>query len=231
MSTNTGGILGTQHGKVGPVVGSTWKRIPVYRAYNKFVRNPKTAAQTENRTKFSFSVELARIFSKAVNFGFRHKADSESKTPRNIFVSKNFSLVTVTDGEPSIPTASLQNLLLAEGPMEQPPLATPTASALNISVVLDEWDGTGLALPSDRIAIVAYCPGKNSVKVFNDKSREDHGTILCECPASWADEKVEVYAFAYATVTEDTFVTDYNGFLYPNMASNSAFLGEVTLAS
>lgn len=47
------GILGKVSGKVGSVVGSSWKGIPTVRIYNETVANPRTAAQVENRGHFA----------------------------------------------------------------------------------------------------------------------------------------------------------------------------------
>ena len=59
MGKIIGGILGNFSGKVGNVVGGSWKGIGTLRAYNPVVSNPKTNAQVNNRDRFSIITALA----------------------------------------------------------------------------------------------------------------------------------------------------------------------------
>lgn len=60
------GILGGVKGKVGSVVGSSWKGIATLRALPLSVANPRTAAQVGNRDRFSSIVALATVLLSAV---------------------------------------------------------------------------------------------------------------------------------------------------------------------
>lgn len=60
------GILGGVKGKVGSVVGSSWKGIATLRALPLSVANPRTAAQVGNRERFSLIVELATLLLSAI---------------------------------------------------------------------------------------------------------------------------------------------------------------------
>ncbi|MDD4439773.1 MAG: DUF6266 family protein, partial [Tissierellia bacterium] len=51
MATIKQGILGAFSGKVGSVVGSSWKGIPVMKSLPPSVANPKTAKQIEQRSR------------------------------------------------------------------------------------------------------------------------------------------------------------------------------------
>jgi len=53
------GILGQLSGKIGNVVGSSWKGIPVLKIYQPNVANPNTAGQQAQRLKFSAAVAVA----------------------------------------------------------------------------------------------------------------------------------------------------------------------------
>ena len=59
MGKIIGGILGNFSGKVGNVVGGSWKGIGTLRAYNPIVSNPRTNAQVYNRDRFSVITEMA----------------------------------------------------------------------------------------------------------------------------------------------------------------------------
>lgn len=60
------GILGGVKGKVGSVVGSSWKGIATLRSLPLSVTNPRTAAQVGNRNRFADVVMLATTLLSAV---------------------------------------------------------------------------------------------------------------------------------------------------------------------
>lgn len=60
MGTIKQGILGGVSGKVGSVVGTSWKGQAVLKAMPLSVANPQTAAQTAQRGKFSGIVNIAQ---------------------------------------------------------------------------------------------------------------------------------------------------------------------------
>lgn len=60
------GILGGVKGKVGSVVGSSWKGIATLRALPLSVANPRTAAQVGNRERFSNVIALATLLLSAI---------------------------------------------------------------------------------------------------------------------------------------------------------------------
>lgn len=53
------GILGGVSGRVGSVVGASWKGVPTIRVYQPNVSNPQTTAQTTQRTAFSNITKVA----------------------------------------------------------------------------------------------------------------------------------------------------------------------------
>jgi len=52
MAIMKNGILGTTTGKIGNIVGATWRGKNVVKTYNPTPRNPKTARQTAQRSLF-----------------------------------------------------------------------------------------------------------------------------------------------------------------------------------
>lgn len=66
MATLKQGILGGVKGKVGSVVGSSWKGIATLRALPLSVTNPRTTAQVENRDRFSALIALATVILSAL---------------------------------------------------------------------------------------------------------------------------------------------------------------------
>lgn len=59
MAVINRGILGGFSGKLGNVIGGSWKGIAIMKSQPLSVANPKSAGQVAQRTKFSKTVELA----------------------------------------------------------------------------------------------------------------------------------------------------------------------------
>lgn len=70
MATYKQGILGSFSGKVGNVVGSSWRGVAYMRSLAKAVRNPRTAAQTETRNTLAAVASRLKFFAPAIRAGF-----------------------------------------------------------------------------------------------------------------------------------------------------------------
>lgn len=99
------GILGGVKGKVGSVVGSSWKGIATLRSLPLSVTNPRTAAQVGNRNRFSDVVALAttllsgiikplndRFASAMSGYNLFVQRSRDCFTPAGIFVPANLIL-------------------------------------------------------------------------------------------------------------------------------------------
>lgn len=98
------GILGGVLGKVGNVVGSSWKGIAILKSRPLSVANPRTTAQVAQRTKMSntvaFAQEILSSVIKPLNDRFAQQASGY-----NDFVRRNIHLFE--NAEPS-PAANLK---------------------------------------------------------------------------------------------------------------------------
>ena len=82
------GILGAVSGKIGPVIGGTWKGIPFIRPVPRTIKKSNTPAQIESRQKPRFMNELLVPFHPHVSIGFMHHADQ--KTEISAAFSENY---------------------------------------------------------------------------------------------------------------------------------------------
>lgn len=115
MGTIKQGILGGFNGKVGTVVGSSWKGITYMRGQAQHVKNPRTAGQVYSRTAFkAVSAALSPIAS-TLRLTFAKSAGKMSAF--NKAVSINLK-ETVEDVE-GIPTVNYEKLILSKGNLPQ----------------------------------------------------------------------------------------------------------------
>lgn len=230
MSKNYQGILGPQIGKVGPVVAYRWKGRDVYRGYVRYTKNPRTAKQLLNRAKFTLMADFARALSAAVNRGYKYMGESLKVTPRNVFSQKNMQ--HISGATPDALNIRYEDVELSDGPL------TPVSGGTT-----HYEDGTLTFTPSDsgqygcydndldKVMCVVYNPTKGLSKLASASREVAHETgIEVAIPDTWSGDKVEVYAFAYTTTEEPIIYEDYQGTVYPGMASKTVFVDEVTIA-
>lgn len=91
MGTYKQGILGSFSGKVGNVVGSSWRGTAYMRSLPKAVRNPKTLKQMEVRNKFSATVNMLKQFNEFIRTSY---VKTGSVGPWSTAIKANIPLAT-----------------------------------------------------------------------------------------------------------------------------------------
>ena len=106
------GILGGVSKRVGSVVGSSWKGIPVVRSYQPNVANPRTAKQIANRTFFkSLAVIGSDVLSEVIKPLWDRGAIRQSGY--NAFIQAN------KDAKNDDGTLDLEKLIISKGKMNE----------------------------------------------------------------------------------------------------------------
>lgn len=221
--------MGIQIGKLGPAVGVMWKGRNVYRSYNPFVKNPRTAGQIEQRAKFKELSGLARVFSPASNLGLAYKANSERIAQRSVFMKMNKDVLAYDGQDVSI---NWNEIRCADGPVTAAIFGNPSFANGKITIpIANTMEGVGLALDDDSIYVLAVING-GICSLVGETGRAGATSIEIEVPTAYLNETdptAELYGFTMTTVTEDTFVEAYNGVMYPKMASMSTFIDSIDL--
>lgn len=139
------GILGGFTGKVGNVVGSSWKGIETMRALPISVLNPRTTAQVGNRTRFgnisTLAAAMLTTIVKPLNDRFASRMSGY-----NMFTSRNSAAF---DDSGSFEAG---NLVLSTGKLGSTPI---TANSTSGSYVMEiDWDDTPVGsyqMPTDKL--------------------------------------------------------------------------------
>lgn len=149
------GILGGIKGKVGNIVGSSWKGIPVVKAKPLSVANPQTAAQVAQRSRMTnivaYLAPAVANFVKPLWDRFAVKMSGY-----NAFIKTNIDLF---DSENPSPAA---NLVASTGKMASTAISSVQASDgdFDITVFWEDDSGQGLKLATD----LAYILARNRTK-------------------------------------------------------------------
>lgn len=156
------GILGGLSGKIGGVVGSSWKGINVLKTKPLSVANPKTAGQIAQRTKFANTVEFAGVIL-ATTIKPLWDRFASKMSGYNEFIKVNLDLFAAEMPNP------LADLVISKGKMAKTEMLTAIAdvSDKNISVDWNDDSGTGFKLETDVAYVVIVNVTKDVVEGFS----------------------------------------------------------------
>lgn len=219
MGTSKQGIYGTYKGRVGNVVGSSYKGTQVLRIRPASVRNPKTDAQEGTRMRFAMLGRFLSSQRQAVNNGFKSYADGMSAI--NAAMRENFHR-SFTGAYPDL-VMDFSKVLISKGSLVIPEDFSATA-AIGTTINLnwtDNSDAQG-ATAQDALIVSVYDPEQKRGEVFYSVYRRNETTGTLNLPSTWAGRKVEVLAFFKSAADPATLKQGYE-------VSDTVYGGSVTL--
>ena len=189
MGTIKKGILGGFSGKVGTVVGSSWKGIAYMRSLPQKVKNPRTLAQRSHRSKFALTLNFLKPMTQLLRIGWRQYAHKQS--PFNAAMS--YTIANAVTGaypnysiDPSKIMISCGSLTPATDAM-----AYPVPGAFNL-----EWGDTGdssFINQNDKALIAVVNPLKSQAVLDPAGAARSVLTQIINIPAGWSGDTVEIY--------------------------------------
>lgn len=207
------GILGGVSGKVGNVIGSSWKGIDYLRIMPSSVANPQTDAQLAQRQKMSVTMRFLQPLSQFLRTGY--KAFAVQMSGINAAMSYNIKNA-LTGTYPNI-AVDYTNALVARGTL--PSALNQVASSTVAGTVKFDWEdnsGEVGASALDKTLLVVYNPTQNQAVTVNELAERGDATQTVTVPDSFSGDLCECYM---AFITADGVTV-----------SNSAFCGAVTVA-
>lgn len=150
------GVFGPFSGKIGAVVGATWKGIPYIRQTpkEKATPTPRSAAQVANEQKMKFTNDLLVPFHPYVTIGFQNLAIQ--KTAISAAYSVNFHQA-ITGEYPDL-GVDFTKMVLSAGPLpvlNQPVMQLIAADTLELSW---QQNTNRKAAFDDQVMLVVYSP-------------------------------------------------------------------------
>lgn len=202
------GIEGPFVGKVGPVVGYTWKHIPCIRAYRHEIAYPNTAMQQAQRDWFVSMVRFASKAREALLLGLRQSANDANMTEGNYFVMRNKGYFQRHQGGIEV---NYDKLIVAEGSAADVYFHQARFDADEVVTVDFEKNSMQLrASGDDRVYLYVYAPNM-AAGLLSAPAERRCKRLSMRLPSHWAGQVVHLYGF----------VVDRNG-----RASNSTYIGE-----
>jgi len=213
MGTIKQGILGGFSGKVGTVIGSTWKGITYMRGIALKIKNPKTDLQIAQRQKWSVTMKFLKAFTLMLQDSYRFLAVKMS--------AFNAAFQEIIDNAlqgtyPNI-AVDFPNAMLAKGSL--PGALNATAASTVAATIAVTWlDNAGDlgALDTDTATIAVYSPAKNEAVVVSGLATRVSNSQAVTVPSSFSGDLVHVYIYFNSADKK--------------LVSNSAYAGAVTVA-
>jgi hypothetical protein len=213
MGTIKKGILGGFSGKVGTVVGASWKGIAYMRSLPQKVRNPRTEPQRMQRSKFALTMNFLRPMTGLLRMGWKMYAHRQS--PINAAMS--YAIANAVMGTYPNYTIDPSKILISRGGLTPALNASATASA-GASVIFD-WDdnsGSSTAKANDKALLVVVNPEKSEAVFDAEGAVRSDTTMSVNLPADWVGATVQTYI---GFISEDG-----------REVSNSVYLGTKTVS-
>ena len=191
MGTIKIGILGGFSGKVGTVIGATWKGIDYMRSRATSVSNPNTPAQLEHRAKFVTIVLFLKPLTAFLRFGFKSLAIKKSGF--NAAMAANFKNDVIIGTYPAF-NIDYTKISVSQGNLPgalNPATVSATAGTVRFTWENNSWETN--ASVDDQAVLVVYNPTKEAaVSVIGGLTRAV-GSQTIILPNSFSGDEVQCY--------------------------------------
>ena len=215
MGTIKQGILGGFSGKVGTVIGSSWKGISYMRGQAQHVKNPRSAGQVNQRTKFALVMGFLQPVVPYIRIGYKSQAAKQTE----FNAAMSYTIKNAITG--SYPNYALDytKIVVSKGGLTQVTGATATWDNNRNEVKIDWTDnsGVGNALATDKAMPFIYNKAKGETIYDTAGATRTTHTQSLTGPNDWEGDKVEVYLGMMSADSKEV--------------ADSIYLGEVTLTA
>lgn len=182
------GILGGLSGRIGNVVGSSWKGIAILKSLPLSVSNPRTSGQVEQRNRMTACVEAARILLAALIQVYWNPF-AQRMSGYNLFVSENID--TFTGGV----FTDFSNFFATRGSLLGVVQGASSASASADTITVPWTDNTGQsdALATDEAVVTVYNATQDYWIVDAGNAVRSDGTIAVSDTDMAASDELKIY--------------------------------------
>ncbi len=180
MATYNDGPLGGFSGKLGPVVGSTWRDLKILRSLPSKSEKPPSAAQLLQRLKMAVTMEFLTPIRPLLKVTFRKNLKDKGgfDTAKSYFMKE--ALVASESGWEVV----YEKALMSSGDLRG--LTSPSISIEADELIHLQWtndSGQAMANVTDKLLVVLYLPTLNQFEIFEDVAKRQDGTAVIPYPS------------------------------------------------
>ena len=207
------GILGGFKGKVGTVIGSSWNGIAYMRGLAQSVKNPKTAAQLQQRAYFK---DLQGLVGQLTDEQLQSLFPTVMRgmTRRNMLTRQLAAAATVTDDVKAVDLAQMEGI--GNGERIDSPMVESLVSEIDgsLAIYAEAAAAEAIGKPAEANFIaVAYNVTKRKIGVFNTDVTDP--SLGVSVPVgNWAEEGDSVrFYLTYAASGENVYLRGFGSFI------------------
>ena len=207
------GILGGFKGKVGTVIGASWNGIAYMRGLAQSVKNPKTAAQLQQRAYFK---DLQGLVGQLTDEQLQSLFPTVMRgmTRRNM-LTRQLAAVAVVNGD--VKTVDLSQLEgIGNGECIDSPMLESLVSEIDgsLAIYAEAAAAEAIGKPAEANFIaVAYNVTKRKIGVFNTDVTDPSMGVSVPV-GNWAEEGDSVrFYLTYAASGENVYLRGFGSFI------------------
>ena len=184
------GVLGGFSGKVGNIVGGTWKGIDYMRIKPANVSNPRTQGQLDQRSKFSTVLRFLQPLTDFLRVGFKLYANK--MTQFNAAMSYNLNNA-ISGTYPNF-TINYASALVTRGSLLGASGATATSTtAAEVDFAWTDNTGSGNAKATDKALLVIFNPTKGQAVYDDAGSARSAASQTLTVPSDFSGDTVQAF--------------------------------------
>jgi hypothetical protein len=206
------GVLGGFSGKVGNVVGGTWKGIDYMRIKPSNVSNPRTVGQLDQRSKFALVLNFLQPMTDFLRVGFKNYA--KKQTQFNAAMSYNL-LNGVSGAYPNYAIDFSKALVTRGGLIGAVDGRIDSPAPETVDFTWADNTGSG-AQSNDKALLLIYNPTKGFAIYETEGADRESGAQTLSVPADFSGDDVEGFI---GFISEDG-----------KTLSNSVYVGSIAVA-
>ena len=207
------GILGGFKGKVGTVIGSSWNGIAYMRGLAQSVKNPKTAAQLQQRAYFK---DLQGLVGQLTDEQLQSLFPTVMRgmTRRNMLTRQLAAAAAVVDDVKSVDLSLMEGI--GNGERIDSPMLESLVSEIDgsLAIYAEAAAAEAIGKPAEANFIaVAYNVTKRKIGVFNTDVTDP--SLGVSVPVgNWAEEGDSVrFYLTYAASGENVYLRGFGSFI------------------
>jgi hypothetical protein len=192
MGTIKQGILGGFRGRVGNVIGSTWKGQDVMKIRPASVFNPNTERQQLQRAKFGLVGRFNQAHRNLIRIGFR--AYTKNMTAANAAMSYNLANA-ITGPFPDL-NIDYSKVMISMGSLAAVnglSAVSEASASVTFNWTTDIQSGNGK--DSDQVVASLYDSATAEVVYFPGCASRQDETVTLSLPANWSGRTAEMFIF------------------------------------
>lgn len=202
------GILGPFSGKVGTVIGATWKGRDYMRSLPKAYTGTPTNNQMIQRVKFALAINFLKPISSLVNLGFK---EVSSKITGYNAAMADFVKNAITGTYPDF-SIEYSKVLISRGSLTD--AWNATIESTEPEKVVFKWtdnSSAGTAKANDQAILLLYNPEQSKYIFHTDGGLRSAGTGTVAVPLDFSGDTVEAWIAFRSADGESVSTSMYAG--------------------